>query len=56
MIEDKRKLCLNCAWRAKCFERFFMDSTGTLFCPDYSEDVTLDNVKTGQDEPEVKKD
>jgi hypothetical protein len=56
MSEDKRKLCLNCAWRANCAKRFSMDGSGTLHCPDYSKDVTLCGVKTRQDDPDINKD
>lgn len=56
MTEDRRKLCLNCAWRADGVKRFSMDGGGTLHCPDYTEDVTLCNVKAGPGDPEIKKD
>jgi len=50
MTEDRRKLCVNCAWRANCAKRFSMDSGGTLHCPDYCEDVALRKNKEKQDD------
>lgn len=48
MTEDRRKLCLNCAWRASCAKRFYMADCATLHCPDYTEDVTLRNLAKDQ--------
>gem|GEM_PF-438011 len=50
MTEDRRKLCVNCAWRANCAKRFSMDSGGTLHCPDYCEDVALRKNREEQDD------
>lgn len=41
MSEDRRKLCIVCAWRANCAKRFSVGDDATLHCPDFSEDVTL---------------
>ncbi len=41
MSEDRRKLCIVCAWRANCAKRFSRGDDATLHCPDFSEDVTL---------------
>ena len=41
MSEDRRKLCIVCAWRANCAKRFNMGDDSTLHCPDFTEDVTL---------------
>ncbi len=56
MTEDRRKHCLNCAWRANCAKRFSMEGSATLHCPDYSEDVTLRKAKLEQDASVVEKD
>jgi hypothetical protein len=47
MSEDKRQLCVICAWRANCAKRFSMGDDATLHCPDFSEDVSL-RKQTGQ--------
>jgi len=49
MSEDKRTLCIICAWRANCAKRFSMGADESLHCPDFSEDVTL-RKKAGQEE------
>ena len=49
MTEDKRKLCLSCAWRANCAKRFSMENSTTLHCPDYTEDVSLRKAEKGGD-------
>jgi len=41
MSGDSPKICAVCAWRANCAKRFSMSSDETLYCPDFSEDVTL---------------
>jgi len=56
MTEDKRKLCLNCAWRGNCAKRFSMEGCATLHCPDYTEDVTLRKVNVEQGAPAVEED
>jgi hypothetical protein len=56
MTEDKRKLCLNCAWRGNCAKRFSMEGCATLHCPDYTEDVTLRKVNVEQGVPGAEED
>ncbi|RMF42353.1 MAG: hypothetical protein D6751_12230 [Deltaproteobacteria bacterium] len=41
MSQQKRTSCLICAWRENCAKRFTMARDETLFCPDFSEDLTL---------------
>lgn len=53
MTEDKRKLCLNCAWRANCAKRFSMEDSATLHCPDYTEDIALRKGKKGGGPPDT---
>jgi hypothetical protein len=50
MTIDKRKTCMFCAWRANCAKRFSMGADAGLYCPDFSEDVTLrkHHAETGE--------
>ena len=41
MSEDRRTLCIVCAWRANCAKRFSMGDDSSLHCPDFTADVTL---------------
>ncbi|TYO95688.1 hypothetical protein EDC39_11828 [Geothermobacter ehrlichii] len=41
MSKNKQAACLICAWRANCVKRFTMGKDETLFCPDFTEDLTL---------------
>lgn len=41
MSQDRRKLCVVCAWGANCAKRFGMAGDVTLHCPDFTEDVSL---------------
>ena len=56
MTEDKRELCLNCAWRENCAKRYSMGDSSTLHCPDYSEDVTLRKAEKRQNASDVEED
>ncbi len=53
MSKNKQAACLICAWRAHCTKRFAMGKDETLFCPDFTEDLTLKKMPadSGDDEP-----
>jgi len=49
MNQDKRTLCVICAWRENCAKRFAMSQDSTLHCPDFSEDISLKKSKASED-------
>ncbi len=49
-MEDKRKTCAVCAWRANCKRRFSLGDGAALHCPDFVFDVSLKKDKDKKEE------
>ncbi|MFA5352725.1 MAG: hypothetical protein WC291_00715 [Thermodesulfovibrionales bacterium] len=45
-MEDKKELCILCAWRATCQKQFSMKPG--LKCPDFSRDLTIREEKEAE--------
>ncbi|MCL5126395.1 MAG: hypothetical protein M1511_18230 [Deltaproteobacteria bacterium] len=40
-MDERKTVCVTCAWRATCNKKFLMDGTTTTRCLDYTRDITL---------------